>query len=61
LGPGSGLRLSSALLALDTPSLRGLFASAPYLHDGSAATMITRLSDGIFAEGFEITGGIEVR
>ncbi len=39
LGPGSGQRLGAVLLALDTPSLRGLFASAPYLHDGSAATL----------------------
>ncbi len=39
LGPGSGSRLGEELLALDTPSLRGLFNSAPYLHDGSAATL----------------------
>jgi YVTN family beta-propeller protein len=26
-------------MMLDTPSLRGAFASAPYLHDGSAATL----------------------
>jgi large repetitive protein len=39
LGPGSGQRLGAALLALDTPSLSGLFASAPYLHDGSATTL----------------------
>jgi hypothetical protein len=25
--------------AYDTPSLRGLYDSAPYLHDGSAATL----------------------
>ena len=24
---------------LSTPTLRGLFASAPYFHDGSAATL----------------------
>ncbi len=30
---------STAPLALNTPSLRGLYNSAPYLHDGSAATL----------------------
>jgi YVTN family beta-propeller protein len=39
LGGGSGQRLGGPLLALDTPSLRGLSGSAPYLHDGSAATL----------------------
>jgi len=37
---GSGTRLGGPLLALDTPSLRGLFSSAPYLHDGSADDLI---------------------
>jgi YVTN family beta-propeller protein len=36
LTPASGQRLSSALLGIDTPTLRGAWASAPYLHDGSA-------------------------
>lgn len=39
LSPASGQRLGETLLALDTPSLRGLFNSAPYLHDGSAASL----------------------
>src|SRR5690606_21121244 len=39
LTAGSGHRLGGELLALDTPSLRGLFASAPYLHDGSASDL----------------------
>ncbi len=39
LSAASGQRLGGPLLALDTPSLRGLFGSAPYLHDGSAATL----------------------
>jgi cytochrome c peroxidase len=25
--------------SFDTPTLRGIFATAPYLHDGSAATL----------------------
>ncbi len=39
LGPGSGQRLGGALAGLDTPTLHGLWQSAPYLHDGSAATL----------------------
>ncbi|TNE87144.1 MAG: hypothetical protein EP330_19440 [Deltaproteobacteria bacterium] len=39
LGDGSGTRRGEALTGLDTPSLRGLWASAPYLHDGSAPTL----------------------
>jgi PKD repeat protein len=39
LGPGSGQRLGAPLAGIDTPTLRGLFDSAPYLHDGSAATL----------------------
>ncbi len=37
--PSSGKRLNGPLTALDTPTLRGLWHSAPYLHDGSAATL----------------------
>lgn len=32
----SGERLGAPLFGLDTPSLRGLWLTAPYLHDGSA-------------------------
>ena len=39
LKPSSGQRLGAALTGLDTPTLSGLWASAPYLHDGSAATI----------------------
>lgn len=39
LGPGSGNRIGEPLLALDTPTLRGVFGTAPYLHDGRAATL----------------------
>jgi sugar lactone lactonase YvrE len=35
----SGSRLGAALDGFDTPTLRGLWATAPYLHDGSAATL----------------------
>ena len=39
LKPGSGQRLGAALTGLDTPTLRDAWATAPYLHDGSAATL----------------------
>lgn len=35
----SGSRLSEALTGLDTPTLKGLWDTAPYLHDGSAKTL----------------------
>jgi YVTN family beta-propeller protein len=37
--PSSGSRLGGALTGLDTPTLRDVWATAPYLHDGSAATL----------------------
>jgi cytochrome c peroxidase len=37
--PSSGGRLGGLLDGIDTPTLRGLWATAPYLHDGSAATL----------------------
>lgn len=42
-----GLGKSIKGLEFDTPSLKGLFASAPYLHDGSAVTLndVLKLSD----------------
>lgn len=39
LKPTSGSRLGAVLTGLDTPTLRGVWATAPYLHDGSAATL----------------------
>ena len=39
LGPGSGQRLGATLTGLDTPTLRDLWRTAPYLHDGSAPTL----------------------
>lgn len=35
----SGQRLGGSLTGLDTPTLRGVWATAPYLHDGSAPTL----------------------
>jgi DNA-binding beta-propeller fold protein YncE len=44
----SGLRLGAALSGIDTPTLRGVWSSAPYFHDGSAAAL---------ADVFRVTGG----
>jgi len=39
LTDASGQRLGTTLDGLDTPTLLGLWSSAPYLHDGSAVTL----------------------
>jgi DNA-binding beta-propeller fold protein YncE len=39
LRDGSGKRLGGTLTGIDTPTLHGLWHSAPYLHDGSAPTL----------------------
>ncbi len=38
--PTSGQRLGTELVGLDTPGLKGLWQSAPYLHDGRAASLL---------------------
>ncbi len=37
--PSSGQRSGAPLTGLDVPTLRGVWATTPYLHDGSAATL----------------------
>lgn len=44
--PNSGQRLGATLTGIDTPTLRGLWDTAPYLHNGSAATL-----DAVFNQG----------
>ncbi len=39
LTPASGGRLGGVLAGIDVPTLRDVWASAPYLHDGSAPTL----------------------
>ena len=39
LKASSGQRLNGPLVGLDTPTLRGIWQTFPYLHDGSAATL----------------------
>ena len=42
--PGSGQRLGGALNGIDVPTLRDAWATAPYLHDGSAATIAAAIT-----------------
>ncbi|MBT9559513.1 MAG: c-type cytochrome, partial [Myxococcales bacterium] len=39
LKPSSGQRLGGPLPGIDTPTLLGVWATAPYLHDGSSPTL----------------------
>lgn len=41
----SGNRLTGTLQGIDTPTLKGVWQTAPYFHDGSAATLMDVLSD----------------
>jgi hypothetical protein len=59
LGVGSGMRLGGALVGLDTPTLHGLFRSAPYLHDGSAATLREVLVERNAAGKHGVTAGLD--
>lgn len=45
LRESSGLRLHGILGGIDTPTLRGLWDGAPYLHDGSALTLADVLNN----------------
>ena len=38
--PTSGSRLGGQLDGIDTPTLKGVWQTAPYLHDGRAATLV---------------------
>jgi YVTN family beta-propeller protein len=38
--PTSGKRLGGPLQGIDTPTLKGVWQTAPYLHDGRAATLL---------------------
>jgi YVTN family beta-propeller protein len=46
LRPSSGKRLGGTLTGLDTPTLRGVWDTAPYFHDGSAPDLATVLTTG---------------
>ncbi|HKY39719.1 MAG TPA: hypothetical protein VJN18_27465 [Polyangiaceae bacterium] len=44
LSETSGQRLNGPLTGLDTPTLLGVWETAPYLHDGSAPTLLDVLT-----------------
>jgi PKD repeat protein len=44
LRPTSGSRLGGPLTGIDTPTLKGIWETAPYLHDGSASTLLDVLT-----------------
>ncbi|WP_146203417.1 Ig-like domain-containing protein [Leucothrix pacifica] len=52
----SGQRLNGSLTGIDTPTLRGVWSTAPYLHDGSAADLASAVNahDGISLSGTEL-------
>lgn len=57
----SGQRLGAPLTGIDTPTLRGVWANAPFFHDGSARTLedVFTIAGGVVyqAEAGSITGG----
>jgi DNA-binding beta-propeller fold protein YncE len=60
----SGGRLGGPLAGIDTPTLLGVWASAPYLHDGSAETLedVFRVAGGevLQAESGAVSSGADV-
>jgi cytochrome c peroxidase len=54
----SGTRLGEALDGFDTPSLRGVWRTAPYLHDGSAATLLDVLTTRNPDDQHGVTGAL---
>jgi len=61
----SGSRLGGALPGIDTPTLLGIWNSAPYLHDGSAGTIeeVFHVAGGTLyqAEDGSLLGGADIR
>lgn len=54
----SGQRLGGPLPGIDTPTLRGLWHGAPYLHDGSAATLLEVLTTRNAQDRHGVTSGL---
>jgi DNA-binding beta-propeller fold protein YncE/mono/diheme cytochrome c family protein len=59
LRPGSGGRLGGALDGLDTPSLVGVWTTAPYLHDGRARTLREVLREENPDDRHGVTSGLD--
>jgi len=60
LKPSSGKRLGATLTGLDTPTLRGIWDTGPYLHDGSATTLMDVLTTANTAGKHGTTAGLSV-
>jgi hypothetical protein len=62
LRTGSGQRLGATLTGIDTPTLRGLWAGAPYFHDGSAKTLdeVFRVAGGTVYQAEDAQLGVGV-
>ncbi len=43
--PSSGLRMNDTLFGMDTPTLKGVWTGGPFLHDGSAPSLMHVLED----------------
>jgi YVTN family beta-propeller protein len=56
--PSSGKRIGGTLTGFDTPTLRGVWETAPYLHDGSAATLMDVLTTQNIANQHGTTSGL---
>ena len=60
----SGQRLGGTLTGIDTPTLLGVWDTAPYFHDGSAAALddVFRVAGGVVvpAESGAVSGGAEI-
>ena len=54
----SGQRLNGLLTGIDTPTLRGVWATAPYLHDGSAPTLLDVLTTANPTNAHGATSGL---
>jgi len=67
VGSRSGQRLGGPLAGIDVPTLKGLHATAPYLHTGAAASLadvfgatrafVTQAEDGSFAGSHDVRDG----
>jgi len=61
----SGQRMHETLFGLDTPTLRGIWETAPYLHDGSASTLLDVLtsanSKGLHGDLSKITDAEKIQ
>lgn len=56
--PSSGGRLGGELTGIDTPTVIGVWASAPYLHDGRAATLHEVLTTWNPRDAHGVTSGL---